>query len=81
MFLALAIQLPNYNQSVNKRVVPEMTWRSQEGAPIVLLFLEADFFKIGGKCGVEIGEIVKRLTHQFVRHSRLLGLCYCFGGR
>jgi hypothetical protein len=48
MFLALAIQLPNYNQSVNKRVVPEMTWRSQEGAPIALLFSEADF-KIGGK--------------------------------
>lgn len=81
MFLALAIQLPNYNQSVNKRVVPEMTWRSQEGAPIALLFSEADFFKISGKCGVEIGEIVKRLARQFVQHSRLLGLCYCFGGR
>jgi nuclear transport factor 2 (NTF2) superfamily protein len=81
MFLASAIQVTNYNQSVNKRVVAEMTWKSQEGAPIASLFSEANFFKNGGKCGVERGEIVERLAHQFVRHSRLLGLCYCFGGR
>lgn len=53
MFLALAIQVTNYNQSVNKRVVAEMTWKSQEGAPIASLFSEANFFKIGGKCGVK----------------------------
>ena len=34
MFLALAIQLTNYNQSVNKRVVAEMTW----DPPIASLF-------------------------------------------
>jgi hypothetical protein len=53
MFLALAIQVTNYIQSINKRVVAEMTWKSEEGVPVASLFSEANFFNIGGKCGVE----------------------------
>jgi hypothetical protein len=48
MFLALAIQVTNYIQSINKRVVAEMTWKSQEGAPIASLFSEANFLRSVG---------------------------------
>jgi hypothetical protein len=54
MFLTLAIQVTNYSQSVNKRVVAEMTWKSQEGASMASsLFWGANFFTIGGECSVE----------------------------
>jgi hypothetical protein len=81
MFLTLTIQVTNRNQSVNRRVVAKMTWKSPEAIPIASLFSEGNFFKIGGKCGVEGGEIVGSPAHQFVRNSRLLGPGYCFGGR
>jgi hypothetical protein len=53
MCLALAVPVTNYNQSINKRVVAEMTWKSQERDPITSVFSEANVFKIAEKCGVE----------------------------
>jgi hypothetical protein len=55
MFLALTIQVTNHNQSVNRQVVAEMTWKSPEATPIASLFSEGNFFKIGGKCGERRG--------------------------
>ena len=81
MFLALAIQVTNNNQSVNKRVAAEMTWKSKEATPVASLFSEANFLRLVENVVWKGGEIVERLAHQFVRHSRLLDLCYCFGGR
>jgi len=75
MFLALAIQVTNYFHSVNKRVVTKMTWDT----PHCFAVSEENFFKIG-KCDVEREEI-ESPSHQFVRHFRLFGFCYCFGGR
>ena len=60
MFLALAIQVTNYIQSVNKRVVAEMTWKSPS---LLSPFSEANFFKIGENVVWKGWEIVESLAH------------------